>query len=78
MQVPEPPVLQQPDREHGERQEEAVDQQAEAVEPVQLRLLLVDAQLGREQVLLGGGGGGVRGGGGGGGHDDVDWLLGTV
>ena len=42
-------MLEQPDGEHGERQEEAVDQQAEAVEPVQLRLLLVDTQLWQEE-----------------------------
>ena len=52
VQVPEPPVLEQPDGEHGEGQEEAVDEQAQAVQPVQHRLLLVDVHLWREEVLL--------------------------
>ena len=70
MEIPEPPVLKEPDRQHGERQEETVDEQAEAVEPVKLGLFLVDAKLRREEILFGHGvrDGGVRDGGG---HDGV-------
>ena len=65
MEIPEPPVLKEPDRQHGERKEETVDEQAEAVEPVKLGLFLVDAKLRREEILFGHG---VRDGGG---HDGV-------
>ena len=53
MEVADASVLEQPDGQDGQRQQEGVQQEAQAVQAVQLRLLLVDAQLGRDELVLG-------------------------
>ena len=47
VEIPDAPVLKEPDRDDGEGEQQGVKQQGEAVQAVQLRLLFVDAQLGR-------------------------------
>lgn len=51
MEISDPSVLEQPDCQHGEGQQECVQQEAQTVQLMQLQFLFVNGQL-RQDVIL--------------------------